>query len=269
MALSPFPRRIILCLGDSITEQGWGMKGNRGWVAELASAYARKADIVNRGYGGFTTRTLSPIADRVFTAMDKDGLRAVLTTIFLGANDANCDTGLRGPGQPEQFVPVAEYESRLSVLTQKAKERSDVVVVIAPGPIDDRRWPTRSNAVVSTYCAAAARVAAMENVLFVDLLAATGGPFHDRSKFMTDAEAPWLDFLSDGLHLSASGNALVAEKILSVVKLHAPHASPEGLPMDFPNWAFIGTGPNDEANKALEESALKDFRQAQIAAIKM
>lgn len=264
MAVPPFPRGIVLCLGDSITEQGWGMKGNRGWVAELASAYARKADIVNRGYGGYTTRTLSPVASRVFAGMDAGGVRAALTTVFLGANDSNRDTGSRAPAAEDQYVPIIEYETRLLAMARAAAARSECVVVIAPGPIDDRRWTTRSNVDVAAYGAAAARVATAAGVLFVDLLAAAGGPFPDRSKLMTDAEAPWLDLLSDGLHLSAAGNALLADRVLAAVRAGAPHVSPEGLPMDFPPWGTIATGPGDEADKACTEEALKGFRNITI-----
>ena len=58
-------RRRIVLLGDSITQYGWaGVKeGNAlGWAAQLAHAYARRADVINRGYSGFNTRMIRPVA---------------------------------------------------------------------------------------------------------------------------------------------------------------------------------------------------------------
>jgi type VI protein secretion system component VasK len=47
-AYSLFKPMIVLT-GDSITE--YGQKEN-GWALSLASTYARRADVVNRGFGG-------------------------------------------------------------------------------------------------------------------------------------------------------------------------------------------------------------------------
>ena len=46
--------RVVL-VGDSITQQG-GRVG--GWVARIAGALERKCDVVNRGFSGYTTRTI-------------------------------------------------------------------------------------------------------------------------------------------------------------------------------------------------------------------
>lgn len=41
---------IIVLIGDSITENGNEVP--HGWALQLASAYTRRADIMNRGFGG-------------------------------------------------------------------------------------------------------------------------------------------------------------------------------------------------------------------------
>ena len=46
--------RVVL-IGDSLTQQG-GRAG--GWVARIAEALERKCDVVNRGFSGYTTRTI-------------------------------------------------------------------------------------------------------------------------------------------------------------------------------------------------------------------
>lgn len=47
--------KTIVCIGDSITQQGFG---NSGWVAGLADTYQRRADIVDRGFSGYNTRNI-------------------------------------------------------------------------------------------------------------------------------------------------------------------------------------------------------------------
>ena len=262
------PRRVILLLGDSITEQAFGSSRAPGWASILADAYRRKADILNRGYGGFTTRTLSPIAARVYSALDDERVRPALTTIFLGANDSNQDMGRT----PSQSVPIAEFEARLLHLAVEAASRSDALILIAPGPVDDRRWPTRSNACVAAYSDAVARVVersrkvlgdAAPPIAFVSLFELAGAPRVERSSLERDAGAPWLELLSDGLHLSSSGNALLAAVLLDTIATSAPHVSPAALPLDFPLWQNIEQGPGAEASAALEEGALAGFRDTE------
>ena len=47
--------RVVL-IGDSLTQQGGRVNG--GWVARIAEALERKCDVVNRGFSGYTTRTI-------------------------------------------------------------------------------------------------------------------------------------------------------------------------------------------------------------------
>ena len=46
-------REQILLVGDSLTQRGFDSK--KGWVSKLASTYARRADVINRGYSGYNT----------------------------------------------------------------------------------------------------------------------------------------------------------------------------------------------------------------------
>jgi hypothetical protein len=88
-----------------------------GWLAILSDAYRRRADVTNRGFGGYTTRTLTPVAARALNVPDA---RFALTVIFIGTNDANT--------QQAQHVPLAEYEARLRGLLDAAARVSNVVL---------------------------------------------------------------------------------------------------------------------------------------------
>jgi lysophospholipase L1-like esterase len=115
--------------GDSITQRGFGAGG---WAAALADAYARRVDVVNRGYSGYTTRGALALLDAVFPAVSGgggggcagvDGACAApgaafsaahaavppppppqLVTLFFGANDA----ALPDRTSAKQHVPVEE-----------------------------------------------------------------------------------------------------------------------------------------------------------------
>ena len=250
-------REQVLCLGDSITEQGWGTKGGVGWVAILANAYRRRADVTNRGYGGYTTRSLSPLALALLAAPQ----RYLLVTVFLGANDMNA--------QPEQHVPLAEYGARLQRLLEAAAGRARCVLCLGPGPVDDRRWPHRSNAAAAAYCAEARAACARARAstpgatfLFASLLGGEGGALLPEGSALgacRDA-VPWLDALSDGLHLSPAGNERLAEAVLRAVAGGCPEAAPEALAWDFPPWGEVPVDSGDAAAAAFTPAALAAFR---------
>ncbi|KAH8051262.1 hypothetical protein JL721_11161 [Aureococcus anophagefferens] len=48
-------RPAIVLLGDSLTQYGFGPEG---WASRLAHRYQRRADVLNRGYSGYTSRWL-------------------------------------------------------------------------------------------------------------------------------------------------------------------------------------------------------------------
>jgi lysophospholipase L1-like esterase len=255
----------ILLLGDSITEQGWGVKGGVGWVGLLANAYGRRADVLNRGFGGYTTRTLAPAAARI---LGVPGAAFALTVVFLGSNDANSAAA--------QNVPLPEFAARLRALLDAAAAVSRAVLCVAPGPVDDRLWPTRSCAAAAAYgraaagaAAAAAAAAAPRGVpvAFASLLeAATGSLDAPAEASATAPGAPppaWVELLSDGLHLSSAGNAALFRLVLDALKRDAPRALPAALPLGFPSWAAVPAGPGDEAAAAFTDAALDALRGAQ------
>lgn len=43
-------RPMFVLIGDSITE--YGFQAPHGWALQLSAKYARRADIINRGFGG-------------------------------------------------------------------------------------------------------------------------------------------------------------------------------------------------------------------------
>lgn len=102
-------RPVILLFGDSLTQLGFGENGGVGWASLVASAYIRRADVLNRGFSGYNTRHSLDVLERVLggTAPQTTEQSVLFGTVFLGANDAAL------PGEP-QHVPIDEYAENLA-----------------------------------------------------------------------------------------------------------------------------------------------------------
>ncbi|GMY14854.1 GDSL esterase/lipase At5g62930-like [Fagus crenata] len=233
-------RPQIVLFGDSITEQAFRAGG---WGAALADTYSRKADIVNRGYGGYNTRWALFLLHHLFP-LDSTKPPAA-ATIFFGANDA----ALLGRTSERQHVPVEEYKENLSKTVHHLKECSPtmLVVLITPPPVDEAgrkeyaqsvygekamELPERTNEVTGLYAKQCLELAKEIGVLSVDLW----------SK-MQETEGWQRKFLSDGLHLTPEGNALVHQEVTRV--FNEAWLSAAEMPYDFPHHSEID-GKNPE-----------------------
>ena len=103
-------REEICCFGDSITQHGHCAHG---WVAGLQEAYRRRADVLNRGYSGYSSRFGLHMLPRLFGP----GRRYLLTTVFFGANDA-----ADAASKPVQHVPLGEYASNMGAIVAAAQQ---------------------------------------------------------------------------------------------------------------------------------------------------
>nr|GEV43460.1 GDSL esterase/lipase At5g62930 [Tanacetum cinerariifolium] len=124
-------RPSIVLFGDSITEQSFQYGG---WGASLTDTYSRKADIVIRGYSGYTTRWALFLLHHLFPTTGST-TPPVAATVFFGANDA----ALKGRTSENQHVPLEEYKDNLRKIVRHLKECSPtmLIVLITPPPIDE------------------------------------------------------------------------------------------------------------------------------------
>ncbi|KDO18459.1 hypothetical protein SPRG_15168 [Saprolegnia parasitica CBS 223.65] len=201
---------IIVTLGDSITQNG-ANPDIMGYQVMLTQDYVRKADVVNRGCSGWTTRDWVPklpLLGREWSHKPPS-----LITIFLGANDAAL--------VPEpQHVPLETYAGNLKILLQTlgATFPDCRFLLLTPPPIDDTRIKSRSNAEAGKYAAACVAVGAERKVPVVDFWTAMQNMPH---------------LLSDGLHFNRAGNIAAHALILSAIRQHYPALAPEALPSEF------------------------------------
>jgi lysophospholipase L1-like esterase len=253
-AVSANRPRIVL-FGDSITEQSFG---EGGFGAALANRYARRADVILRGYSGYNTRMAVGLLPYVFPLDDPNP--PVLVTVCFGANDAV------KPGstmESKQGCPSEEYRNNLRAILEHLHKLSPRprVLVMTPPPLDAIAWkktcddrgyhadpePDRSMSVTESYARVALEAAEVFSAvnnrakvtglnLFIGLQ--RGAP--------PGAPGGWEKaFLSDGLHLTPGGYRRAFELMVPVIegKLGLALAASED-PSDFPPFLDV---PNDRA----------------------
>jgi lysophospholipase L1-like esterase len=223
-------RSSILIFGDSITQFGFGEGSVRfGWASLLSSAYQRRADVLNRGFSGYNTQHALELVPRVFGSVNNNfEPNHLFITVFFGANDAAI------PGE-RQHVPLKEYGENLTKIIQAIRKetKSDSssenlpIIIMTPPPIDEEAWKAylqlfdhydRKNDVAREYGLEAKRVAKELNCSILDTWEVLGGNTGDHGKH-----------LCDGLHLSESGNELIFDGLMKLIKTDYPHLAPQEM----------------------------------------
>ncbi|KAF5742329.1 GDSL esterase/lipase [Tripterygium wilfordii] len=221
-------RPKIYLFGDSITEESF----NDGWGSSLATHFGRTFDIVLRGYSGYNTRWVLKVLDRIFPSVkggDDEAPKAI--TVFFGANDASVPDGYSA----FQHVPLDEYKQNLHSIVSFFKKQwpGTLVILITPPPIDEEArlcnpyienpltLPERTNDAAGSYAKACVEVAGECRCPVIDLWT--------KMQQFTDWKKA---YLSDGLHLTKSGNKVVFEEVLA--KLKEEGISLETMPFDLP-----------------------------------
>jgi lysophospholipase L1-like esterase len=245
----------VLVVGDSLVQRGFETSG---WVASLARAYARVADVVNRGYSGYNTRWVRELMTHE-PDLFPPRRDVALVVILLGANDA-----ARPEGRKSGYgVPVPEYERHLGWIVERFKgggsgfTQQTRVVLCVPPPVDEeerlritterRGMPAdlldRDAERTRAYAEAARRVGAKHAfVSTADLHAAFLGRGAGWEKAL----------LSDGLHFTEAGHALAFETVLAAVP---PESKPDRFSLDAPTHdALVGANATDDWHGHLRES---------------
>jgi isoamyl acetate esterase len=168
------------------------------------------------------------LVPKLFTRRSKDDIMPLFCTVFLGANDSAL------PGE-RQHVPKDEYVENLTKIIQSIRESSMTtgekdfpIVVLTPPPVDSETWKRelglydyydRTNEVAREYGLAAKAVAKDLNCKFLDTWELLEGE---------DIQL-YGQHLSDGLHLSESGNRLLFEGLMALIESEFPDLAPAKL----------------------------------------
>ncbi|KAF5736576.1 SGNH hydrolase-type esterase superfamily protein [Tripterygium wilfordii] len=203
------PRFVLF--GSSIVQLSFS---NGGWGAILADVYARKADIILRGYYGWNSHRAVQVLDQVFP---KDATeQPALVIVYLGGNDSMGphSSGL-GP-----HVPLPEYVENMRKIAVHLKSLSDStrIIFLTCPPVDEERVRltntsgifselVRTNELCQMYSEACVELCQEMGVKVVDLFTA----LQKRSDWTSAC-------FTDGIHLSAEGSKIVVGEILKVLK---------------------------------------------------
>ena len=220
----------ILLIGDSLTQLGYSDSGK--WVALLADFFQRKCDVINRGFSGYTTRSIKPFIPNVIT--ENMVSENVATVVFLGANDSNIKEL-----NEAQHVPLEEYKTNLQeiigILGKKGILASQILLV-PPPPCNEGMWKKsleikmnspverspKNNKTTRMYYDACLQMA---NKLKCRTLARPDDYWNSLNAS---------DHFCDGLHFSQSGSQIVFEFISKELR-----EMTKDLPMILPDWKDI------------------------------
>ncbi|KAJ6968893.1 GDSL esterase/lipase CPRD49-like isoform X1 [Populus alba x Populus x berolinensis] len=220
-------RPKFVLFGSSIVQLSYI---NEGWGAALAHIYARKADIVLRGYSGWNSRRAVQadivlrgysgwnsrravqVLDQVFP---KDAaIQPSLVIVYFGGNDSVHPhaTGL-GP-----HVPLPEYIENTRKIAMHLKSISDktrVIFLSAPPASEEqigihlrgKMDMVRTNEYCRIYSEACLEVCREMNLKAVDLWTA----IQQVDNWETVC-------LKDGIHFAPEGSRMIVKEILRVIK---------------------------------------------------
>ncbi|XVF08278.1 hypothetical protein REPUB_Repub06bG0212700 [Reevesia pubescens] len=216
-------RPLFVLFGSSIVQFSYS---NEGWGAILADIYARKADILLRGYAGWNSRLALSVLHQVFP---KDAVvQPSLVIVYFGGNDS-IEPHPSGIGP---HVPLPEYIENMKKIALHLKGLSDktrVMFLSAPPVNEEQILQTlgpvgRTNEACRIYSEACLKLCKELDVKGVDLWTA----IQQRDDWKTAC-------FTDGIHLSSEGSKIVIKEILKALREAAwkPSLYWRSLPTEF------------------------------------
>jgi lysophospholipase L1-like esterase len=209
----------IVAFGDSTTAK----RGSTRVYASILQDELSNVRVINAGVGGNSTEMARTRFEQDVTAHHP---RIVI--IQFGINDSAVDVW-KTPPATESRVSLDRYEKNLRLFVQSLKLTKTRVLLLTPTPL---RWtpklrdlygkppyqpadPNGFNALLTSYCEAARRVATEEGTEFLDMQQAF-------SEFCLRTGGTLDSLLSDGMHPNDVGHRIEAdllrERILAVAK---------------------------------------------------
>lgn len=205
-------RRMVV-LGDSLTEQG---DAPGGWVSLLAAEVGARLPppaplIVNSGVSGDRSPDMLARLERDVLAYHPD-----VVLINCGVNDVwhafrDWDTGVDHPaGDLPAGIDVETYRRNMEAITDRVARRRIRQALLSPTIIhEDLDGP--ENCRLAAYIHALREVADARGCLFIDL----NTPFRSVVAAWRRQAGPGINLLTtDGVHLNAAGNQLMARVVL-------------------------------------------------------
>ncbi|KAH9265756.1 hypothetical protein BASA84_001458 [Batrachochytrium salamandrivorans] len=185
--------------------------GSGGWVSLLASEFAGKHDVLDRGYPGYHTRQWLELLAPVFRDSLRPGVSPALITLLLGTNDA-------------YTMSVDEYSLNLAKIVSEIKDEYPHApfVMFTPPPTVHTTFLKASTVVL--YRNAWLKVAQDFRINYIDLwkevFPSVQGEFVFNRDYNSTIASPY--FVQDGVHLSDAGNGMVYSSLKRLLQTVYP-----------------------------------------------
>ncbi|SCV04977.1 LANO_0G15786g1_1 [Lachancea nothofagi CBS 11611] len=226
-------KKFVL-FGDSITEfvfntrmeEGKGDQFSMG--AALCNTYARKLDIVHRGFSGYNSRWALKLLPHILENEGSDDI--AMCMVFFGSNDA--------ASAGDQQVELPEFTENTKKLVHMLKAKGIKAILVGPALHDREHWAAsrpvdaakdgifRCNENNKRYSNAVQQVAKKAGVPFVDLMSA----------FASYGDNTWQELLCDGLHFTGKGYEVFYHALVEKIRQAYPELAPENVVYKLPNW---------------------------------
>jgi len=240
--LTPPAYPQIILFGDSITQQS-----EPTLAVALRQEYIRKADIISRGFSGYTSKLALAVLPKFFPDSLQADVR--ITTVFFGANDACL------PGSA-QHVPIEEYAACLKAIVRHelVQRQSARVILIVPGPVDEYQLDNSQRTAANTkrYADACRQVGQELELPMIDLwsIFMKQAGWDGSSKLAGSKECEKNEalgqLLSDGLHFKNAAYSILFREVMRVIHEEIFDQSPDRLSMVFPAWSDL-LGDNERS----------------------
>ncbi|XP_027350712.1 GDSL esterase/lipase CPRD49-like isoform X2 [Abrus precatorius] len=202
-------RPQFVLFGSSIVQLSFSLQG---WGAILSHLYARKADIVLRGYSGWNSRRALQVLDEIFPKNATE--QPSLIIVYFGGNDSL----LPHPSGLGQHVPLQEYIEnmrKIAIHLKSLSKKTRVIFLTAP-PVNEEQiygnrvlpgQRLRTNESCRIYSEACLELCREMDIKAIDLWSAI------------QKRDGWRDVcFTDGIHLTSEGSKIVVKEILKVLK---------------------------------------------------
>lgn len=197
--------RRLVCLGDSITEQGEQAPG--GYVALIRAALLpRGVEVINAGIGGHRSSDM-----RARFTRDVLRHRPDVVTLSCGVNDVwHGFDAFHPEGGGPRGIALSAYRQNMQAMVEAAQGERVLPVILSTTIIEEDA-ASLPNLRLRDYNEVLRHIAELSDCRFIDLF----HPFLDevaRRRRETGERRLWLT--TDGVHLNERGNALMARVIL-------------------------------------------------------
>ncbi|GAM34405.1 hypothetical protein TCE0_015r01963 [Talaromyces pinophilus] len=250
-----------LLFGDSITQLAYNQEFGFCFGPAMQDVYNRKLDVIQRGFGGYTSNHAAIIIDRLLELESAGASKIKLLVVFFGTNDS-----IVPESASNNSVPVEKYQENLRKIVSAAEKVGAKVILIGPGPFNHQQFDDalghqfevdRTTHRAREYCNATVDVGKelgvptvpMWDLIMEEVGWKEGDPIYGLLEL--PAVNPLNDYLTDGLHFSGPAYKVLFTNVLKAIKESYPELDPDNIPEHLPTWEQLTTS-HDALRKAIE-----------------